>query len=344
MNYKDIAKDIQEGRLSNLYLFYGKEFYLLDRITDLFKSTLNQMMLDFNLERLDGTELTFEKLQSVIETLPLMDERKVIIVKDFEILKGKKKNFTDADEKALSEYMDKLPETTVLVFVVYGDIDKRKSFTKKITKVGTAVECNKLTNVDLFQWVRSNFEKREAVIQNAQIAYFIENVGYNDKTSEKNLSDLENDIEKISSFVGKGGNVTNQAIDGLLERKIENDIFRLIDSIGSKNSSNAMKILSDIIESGEAILGVYAMLARQLKMIIQVRNLRDEKMSVKLISDTLKIRTFMAEKAMRQANNFTDEDLIDMLNFILESDYKIKTGLIDDTLSAEIFIAKYCRR
>ncbi|MDO7204120.1 hypothetical protein Q5M85_08170 [Paraclostridium bifermentans] len=64
--------------------------------------------------------------------------------------------------------------------------------------------------------------------------YFIEQEGYGDKNSEKTLSDLENEINKIASFVGKGNNVTKAIIDKLSQKKVENDIFKLIDEIGNK--------------------------------------------------------------------------------------------------------------
>ena len=36
--------------------------------------------------------------------------------------------------------------------------------------------------------------------------------------------------------------------------------------------------------------------------------------------------------------------IIDMLNYILESDYKIKNGLMRDTLAIEMLVSKYCQR
>ena len=59
-----------------------------------------------------------------------MDDRKIVILKDFELLKGKKKNFSDEDEKYFTEYIDNIPQTTTLVFIVYGDIVKVKSLVK----------------------------------------------------------------------------------------------------------------------------------------------------------------------------------------------------------------------
>lgn len=344
MNYKDIIKNIKDRNLEKMYLFHGREYYLIDNGIKVIKDNLEESMLDFNLDVIDGKETTLDQVISSIETLPFMDEKKVVIIKDFELLKGKKKNFTDADEKYLIEHLDNIPETTVIVFAVYGEIDKRKSLVKKIDKNGIVYNCDKLSDMDLFKWVKKQFEANEAHIDNPQIMYFIDQEGYRDKSSEKTLSDLQNEINKISSFVGKGNQVTNEIIDKLSQKKVENDIFKLIDCIGEKRSSNAIKILNDMIQEGESVLGIFAMIAKQFKVVMQVRQLQNDGYTTKVISEKLKIHPFVAGKALKQATSFNDDIIVDMLNYILESDYKIKNGLVRDTLAVEMLVSKYCQR
>ena len=250
-------------------------------------------MIDFNLDIIDGREIALDQLISSIETLPFMDDRKIVILKDFELLKGKKKKFSDEDEKYFTEYIDKIPQTTTLVFIVYGDIDKRKSLVKKISKNGIVFNCDKLSDMDLFKWVKKKFDNKNVLIDNAQIMYFINQEGYLDKSSEKTLSDLENEINKISSFVGKENKVTNEIIDQLSQKKVENDIFKLIDYIGQKNSSDAMKILNDMLYEGESVFGIFSMIARQFKVIMQVRQLQIQGHSSKSIAERLKLHPFV---------------------------------------------------
>ena len=96
MKYKDIVYNIKDKNFEKIYLLYGKEHYLIDNAIKLFRESLNESMIDFNLEIIDGKETTLDQLLSSIETLPFMDERKIVIVKDFELLtKSKKKNFSD---------------------------------------------------------------------------------------------------------------------------------------------------------------------------------------------------------------------------------------------------------
>ena len=52
----------------------------------------------------------------------------------------------------------------------------------------------------------------------------------------------------------------------------------------------------------------------------------------------------LVNKSIKISRNFTESMIIDMLNYILESDYKIKKGLMRDTLAIEMLVSKYCQR
>lgn len=342
MNYKHIIQNLKNRNFENVYLFYGREYYLIENIIKVFKKSLDPSMIDFNLDIIDGQETTINEVISSIETLPFMDERKIVILKDFELLKGKKNNFNDSDEKYLIDYIENIPQTTILVFIVYGEIDKRKSLIKAIDKKGIVFNCDKLSDMDLFKWIKDKFKFNDVIIDNSQIMYFIEQEGYRDKNTDKTLSDLENEINKISSFVGKQNKVSNEVIDMLSQKKVENDIFKLIDYIGEKKSSNAIKILNDMIDEGESVLGIFSMISKQFKSVMQSRELQLQGYSSKMIAQKLKIHPFVAANALKQSKNFCDEIIIDMLNYILECDYKIKRGLIKDTLALEMLVGKYC--
>ena len=108
--------------------------------------------------------------------------------------------------------------------------------------------------------------------------------------------------------------------------------------------NKAIKILNDMMNEGESVLGIFAMISRQFKTVLQVKQLQMQGISVNEICQKLSIRQFIVNKALKQSRNFSDEIIIDMLNFILENDFKIKNGLIKDTLAVEILVSKYCQR
>lgn len=343
MERKKLLDELESGSLRQIYLIYGKETFLIEEIQEKFKTLLNPAMMDFNLSVIDGKETNLEEFRSSIETLPFMDEKRYIIVKDFELLRGKKKNFTDSDEKELVSVLKNISETTVLVFVNYGDIDKRKAIYKEINKIGTVCEMKKLDDMSLLNWCRKEFDSRGVKISNSDVTYFIELTGYRDRTSETTLNDVEQEITKLCSYVGDDEIITKDIIRNLLSSKVENDIFQLIDMIGSKNAKRSYKILSDMIESGESILGIFAMLSKQFNQIMQVKSLQEDRVPQNLIKDTLKMHPYTFNKISRQAKNYDEDSLLSIVNYISDYDYKIKQGLMEDSLAAEILIAKYCR-
>ena len=77
---------------------------------------------------------------------------------------------------------------------------------------------------------------------------------------------------------------------------------------------------------------------------IKVKELLNKGLNNKSISEKLKTSLFIVNKSIKISKNFTESMIIDMLNYILESDYKIKNGLMRDTLAIEILVSKYCQR
>ena len=53
MKYKDIVYNIKDKNFEKIYLLYGKEHYLIDNAIKLFRESLNESMIDFNLEIID---------------------------------------------------------------------------------------------------------------------------------------------------------------------------------------------------------------------------------------------------------------------------------------------------
>lgn len=342
MERRELINNLIEEKYSNLYMIYGRETLLIDEIYEYISKIIDPGLSDFNFSVIDGKETSLEQIISAIETLPLMSERRVVVVKDFELFKGKKKNFTDEDEELLLNYLLNLPKSTILAFINYGEVDKKRKLYKKINDIGISCEMKKMDDMSLLSWCRELFESNKIISSNSSITYFIEVSGYRDKNSEITLSDLKNEIEKISSYLGTGGKLDNKVINELLRNKVENDIFMLIDCISSKNSRRALKIFNDMIDSGESVLSIFAMLSRQFNTMIHIKTLTDKKLPNNIIKDTLNIHPYVLNKNVKQLKNFTDNKMVEIMNYIVDSDFRIKQGKINENLALEIFIAKFC--
>ena len=95
MKISDLLERLKDRKLNKINLVYGRELLLIDQVVDAFKDLAKGSMPDFNLTLIDGQETNLESLVSAIETLPMMSDRRYVLVKDFELLQAKRRFFNE---------------------------------------------------------------------------------------------------------------------------------------------------------------------------------------------------------------------------------------------------------
>lgn len=136
--FAKLKKDLSENNLGNLYLFYGEEDYLRDYyIQQVQKKLLTEGMETFNLHQFQGKELDIQTLADCVDALPMMSERTVILVYDYDLFEH------ESRRDRLEQMFRDLPEYVCLIFIY--DLLPYKSggntkLGKLLKKVATVVE------------------------------------------------------------------------------------------------------------------------------------------------------------------------------------------------------------
>ncbi|TCO80063.1 DNA polymerase III subunit delta [Marinisporobacter balticus] len=344
MNYKDVLKDLKENKLDNLYLFYGAEYYLIENTMHKIKEKIiDQEFEALNYQVIDGKETNVDFIIHTCETLPFMGEKRMVLIKDLECFFGKRKNISEEEEKKLLKYMEDLPSTTYVFFVVTQGIDKRKKIIKKVDKYGEVIEFAKLEEKDICKWIEKTFKRYNKQIKNKEISFFLDLTGYLDKNSNKNLKDLDNEINKLCSYIGDKTSITNKEIELLASKSIENDIFSLVEAIGIKNSDKALSLLNDMLIEGESEIKILYMITRQFRYLFQMKLMEKQGYTPMTMGPKLGIRQFVAKKYLKQAMNFQTDVLKNALHVCLDTDESIKKGRIDQRLGIELLITEFTK-
>ena len=101
--YQQLRKDIAAGTLGTVYIFHGEETYLREYYLDqAVKKLVPAGMEEFNYHKLEGKGLTVQTLTELVEAMPMLSERTVIQVVDFDIFK-----LNDEQRKALVALLEK---------------------------------------------------------------------------------------------------------------------------------------------------------------------------------------------------------------------------------------------
>ena len=310
-----------------LHIFYGLETFLIKKEMN---EILNKNHIDpININHYDLNDTPIEDILDDAMTMSLFSENKVIVVEDSYIFTGtSKKGTIEHNLEKLELYLNNPNPSTILIFLVNNDkLDERKKIVKLIKEKGIIKNCNKPNSLNMF--VSEMFGNYSINIQDINI--LIDRVG-------KNLGILEQEINKIKIYKDEDKVITTDDIFTLTNKNIETDIFYLIESIINKNKDTAIEIYNEMLKQNEEPVKIIVMLANQLRIIYQSKELNKKGYTQKDIATNLNIHPYRVQLALEKGREYKSSDLLSYLNKLADLDINIKSGLIDKTLGLELFI------
>jgi DNA polymerase-3 subunit delta len=351
MSYRQLMSDIKNNCIRPVYLIYGSETYLIDKGREALKDAVVTSFPELNYTRLEGEKLEAYELSAACSTFPFGAEKRLVEVRDLEILKskggikeedegGKAEALTSGDAQPFIDVVQRVEDTACLLFVSYGGINKkRKKFLDEIKKHGAVYEFSRIGRDELAQWIRKNLDRRGKSIGPRELDYFISSIGYLDKNGSKTMYDVENEIEKLSGFMGSSTEVGMGHIEAVVPRNIENDIFKLINACSEKNVDLSLRIYSDLLLEGESSLGILALLSKQVKNMLEVCGLCEKKYDRISISEKLKLHEYTVKLCIKYGSSIKRQVLRSAFKKCLDTDLSIKSGAMEERLAMEMLLA-----
>ncbi|MDI3534448.1 MAG: polymerase subunit delta [Thermosediminibacterales bacterium] len=332
MDCLKFIKNIQKGNIEKLYLFTGKESFMIRETLKILKNKLvPEELKDVNIEVIDGKTADDMKIIKACETLPFLSGKRLLIVKDIVF---NKKNNNGFNFDRFCDYLGKIPEHTCLVLIAQ-EIDKRNKIYKILSSYGEVVEFKPLKGQKLNQWIKNKFKKLGKTCDPEVVD--ILSASLNDS-----MEKINSEIEKIVAYSGENENITINNLKSVTELAAQSQIFDLVDAVGEKDASKAISMVNNMVLTGEQPLMILFMIIRQLRLIYLVKLLSRKGKSFKEIQSQVKIHPFVLKKVLSQGKNFSFESLKKALEFCFDIDYSLKQGKIDGKLGLEIIISKYC--
>lgn len=229
------------------YLLFGEEDYLKNFAVAQARQTLggDEALACFNELILDALDFTPEALRQALMPLPMMADRKVIVVRglDFESMKP-------YELDALCEVLAELGEfdyNTVLIPVSSGLIDEGylpKSPSKILKRLGeylTLVRYERCTPAKLNGWCIRHFKHNGVEASSALCNTLVDSCG-------RNMMTLASEIDKISYYVLAHGRqeATADDVTAAASTTTEYDAFAFTGALMERNTPRALDILADL--------------------------------------------------------------------------------------------------
>jgi DNA polymerase III subunit delta len=305
------------------------------------------VMGDLNTTTLDGARLTLGELRHATDAVPFMAERRLVIVHGLLarlVPGGRSRRGESAAEASgargelldqLVEYLPQLPATTRLVFVESETLPDAHPILEVAQEEGKHrrawVRLYRLPRErELPGWIRKRAEEKGGTISSEAVSMLAALVG-------ADLRLLDQEIEKLLLYAD-GRQVTSEDVQALVSHARETSIFDLVDCVGRRQTDRALGLLHRLLEDGEAPLYLLAMLARQIRILIQVGELQERGLTPREVARRLKLHPYVVEKGLAQARNFDLAQLESAHERLVRTDWAIKTGEAEDVLALDMLV------
>jgi DNA polymerase-3 subunit delta len=152
------------------------------------------------------------------------------------------------------------------------------------------------------------------------------------------LHQAANEIDKLISYCD-GREMEKDDIMLLVSASCDMNIFNLIESIGKKDRSRALAILSGQIREGFNENYILTMLVYHFRNLINIKSLLGEGLGAGEISRRTKIHPMVVEKNIAYCRSLKEENLLMIYEKLYSADLNIKTGKMEPELALDILIA-----
>ncbi len=320
-----------------IILLYGSDTYRARKKLNYYQAGFIKKydQSGLNIVRLDGEKMTMEEIRKHTGQMGFLAEKRFIVI---EGLVGKNKKKTIQDE--MVEYLDKeWSDDNVLVFMEETEKTKygkkvTSKLLKRLSKEKTE-EFNLLSGERLNQWIRQEVKARQGSIEPSAVLEMAALVG-------ANLWSMSTEIEKLVNFKNRKV-ITADDVRLMVKAKFDENIFHLTDALAAKDAKLSFKLLYDQFAAGAHELYILTMLIRQFRILLQTREVMDKEPNHFTIASRLKLHPFVAQKAIRDANRFSLEELKNIYCQLLTIDTKIKSTSDDPRLLFDLLITSVCQ-
>lgn len=328
MTHDQFFKSVKNKEIRPVYVFSGVEQHIKTSALQ----TLRAKLLPEGFEQLnesvfEGAVSATEVIESA-ETLPLMCDKRLVVVKDWAlILSGKARNESEDTERMLA-WLKSVPDTCCLVLYCTDQPDTRKKLAKELRTQAETVQFDLLSDSDIARWCSRQLKESGKQIDPSAVEKLVFMAG-------RALVTLTQELHKLESYVGESPVITADDVEAVVTPSTECTVFQMIDCVLRRQPARAQLLLKNMLENGESRIGALAMLTRQLRMLTHIRLMRGQGMTLPEIEKKLSLNHYAATRAAEQAGKFTIESLEEGYRACVDTDYAIKSGRMRDAAALD---------
>ncbi len=373
---ESVAALIKSRTFPPVLLMFGEEDFLLDEAYNaLVEAAVERNgMESFNVDVLDGSDVSQETLVEMASAYPMMSERRVVAVRHFDKMSGvgtstgrssskaasakttsAKTKETPEKKSPLSTYFRKPSPTTFLILQASADelnglkaaLKNSRQPEKAQKKLAAAkfpynilleecewIEFPKLYERELPSWVAERFKSLGRTIQPDACELLVAQSG-------ESLRDLHNEIQKIITFAPDKTSLSREDIADVIGASKNYNIFELQRMIGERNLSKALEISQRMLTAERQELLIISMLTRYFTILWKLSESIHQTQNHFELAKALDISAYFVPEYLGVLKNYTRSQIESAFYALCDADVSIKSSTVED---ADVVIQKMLTR
>jgi DNA polymerase-3 subunit delta len=264
---RQIAKQAQSGDFSGLlpvFLLAGEEHYLRDGVVRALRdAALGRGPAAFNEDRFVAGECDVGKVLAAASTVPMMSERRFVLVRNVERWEGRGEDSQSAALDELARYAEKPVPSTCLVLTA-EKLDGRRKLATMAKKNGFLVECAPLSDDGLIAFAADMMAERGHRAGHEVAEKIAQLVG-------AELASIADACERLSLFVGPGAPITEDAVAECVARVRTEDTWALVDAVGARDGGRALALMHEVFDPRDRGLPLVGALAWSFRQLLRLK-------------------------------------------------------------------------
>lgn len=315
LTFIDLVTAFKHGNYEPLYLVYGEERFFIDSLQDLLLSNaLGPGEKDFNLDILYGAEIDVQSAMSTCASFPMMAERRVVIIRDFDRIK---------DNRRFVSYAEN-PNPTAIVFLVCSGKPNMSSHPyRAIREHGLAVEFKSVYANQVGGWIKRLAQERGYRMEPRAVQMLADFVG----------SDLKrgvSELEKIATFAGGRDLLTADDVVQASGQTREFNVFELQSAVGEMRHFDALRIAERLLQQssnprGECTM-IVSVLASFFSKLWHLTGCQREHLTEKEMARRVGVSPFFIKEYLAILRRYNVKSLSRSFQALLSADYELKGG------------------
>ena len=310
MKFDEILTNLRKKVYQPVYFLMGDETYFIDEICDyIANNVLDESEKEFNQSILYGKDTDVATIISEAKRFPLMGTHSVVIVKEAQHIRK---------IEDLEVYLDQPQPSTILVICYkYKTLDKRKKFTKELSKKAILFESKKLYDNQIPDWIQSYLSKRNYSIHPKAAYLLSEYLG-------ADLGKITNELDKLMLIIEKGREITSEIIERNIGISKDFNNFELNNALGKRDVLKSNLIAKHFAANPKdnPLVVTISVLFGFFQKTLLYHTLKDK--SKNNVASTLKINPFFVRDYELAARNYPKGKLVKIISYLREYDLKSK--------------------